>query len=133
MEQPQQKVFYRTGDEPGALDLEEWRGKGRSVVNHLASIVRVTCGFLGSACWSWRGRINQWWGGRKFGGTHLCGPLEMGERGEGRLQQVFCSRVGDETGGMAWGNGGRDGNLQLACLLSWQERPVGLQGGGSLF
>lgn len=32
--------------------------------------------------------------GRKFGGEDLCDPLEMRERGEGRLQQMLCYRDG---------------------------------------
>ena len=37
---------------------------------------------------------------KKFGGEHLGDPLEMEAEGEGKLQQVVCCRVGDETEGL---------------------------------
>lgn len=50
-----------------------------------------------------------------------------------KSEQMVCSRAGDRTEDWTWRNGGRDEDLELACLLLLSEWPVGSQGGPRRF
>lgn len=42
--------------------------------------------------------------GKEGWGEDLCDPLGMGLERKGRLQQVFCYKAEDETGGLDLGD-----------------------------
>lgn len=43
----------RTGEKTGGLDLEELRGRWRSVISLSVFLIGMACGFPGNACLSW--------------------------------------------------------------------------------
>jgi hypothetical protein len=52
-ERSQQKVFYRTGDKHGGLDLKKQREMYISTISLPALLAKVACKFLRNTYWIW--------------------------------------------------------------------------------